>query len=149
MQKNAKKRKDSHTLSCTTICDVTNHEWWSGTGGACLGSFLEQAWNQVTVKQMYAGTPAENICFIKGQTFGSFYWTIQTNNRDIEWMNEFVHIGEVKRLVLKKTCEAVATPQPLSSNFSTASQNLVCANGGRRPKPPLRNVAGRLQHWGL
>lgn len=32
-----------------------------------------------------------------------------------------------------------ATPQPLSGNAFTMSQNLACAIGGRRPKPPPRN----------
>lgn len=51
--------------------------------------------------------------------------------------------------ILQKWYQAVAPPSTLSGDFSVTSQNLACAIGCRRRKPPrLSHVTERLQ-WGL
>lgn len=49
--------------------------------------------------------------------------------------NVILNLNEIMEL-LEKTDAAVATPQPPSGNFSMTSQNIVCAIGGCRRKPP-------------
>lgn len=53
--------------------------------------------------------------------FGLLERWLCPDNSDTSFVADFSKITEI----LKKACEAVATPQPLSGSFYTASQNIV------------------------